>query len=315
MAVSPIVVEGRVILLIDTPEQAYLAAFAASTGKQVWKIERPFGFLGSYATPSVWKSQIIVAGAGELTAYQPATGERLWWARGVTFAPATLPLVADDAVYTAEPNATPPPPFKQMLDQYDKRKNGKIRLADVADKAIDDAIMLRIFKSADKITGNNDGILTEDEWNRAFDPKEPAGGLVRTKLGGKGDVTSTNVAWKSTKGIPYTTSPIIYKEILYLIRNGGILQTLDPPSGKLLREERLKDGIGDYYAQPVAGDGKIYFITRDGKTTVLRAGEDWETLSSGDLAEDVVATPAIANSRIYVRTEGTLYCFGVPVQN
>jgi outer membrane protein assembly factor BamB len=315
MASSPIVVEGKVILLVDTPEQAYLAAFAASTGKQVWKLERPVGFLGSYATPSVWKGEIIVAGAGELTAYQPATGERLWWARGVTFAPATLPLIAGDSIYTAEPNATPPPPFKQMLDQYDKRKEGKIRLADVSDKATGDAIMLRIFKAADKVTGNNDGILTEDEWNRAFDPKEPAGGLVRTKAGGKGDVTSSNVAWKYTKGIPYTSSPILYRDVLYLIRNGGILQTFDPASGKLFREERLKDAIGDYYAQPVAGDGKIYFISRDGKTTVLRASADWEKLSSGDLSEDVVATPAIAGSRIYVRTESTLYCFGVPVQN
>ncbi len=175
--------------------------------------------------------------------------------------------------------------------------------------------MLRIFKSADKVAGNGDGILTEDEWNRAFDPKEPAGGLVRTKAGGKGDVTSTNVAWKYTKGIPYTSSPILYRDVLYLIRNGGILQTFDPASGKLLREERLKDAIGDYYAQPVGGDGKIYFISRDGKTTVLKASTDWEKLSSGDLSEDVVATPAIAGGRIYVRTESTLYCFGVTVQN
>ncbi len=209
----------------------------------------------------------------------------------------------------------PPPPFKQVLDQYDKRKEGKIHISEVPDKEMGDVIMLRLFKSADRFGGNHDGFVTEDEWNQALNPKNPGGGLVRTRLGGKGDVTSSNVAWKYTKGIPYTTAPILYKDILYMMRTGGILQTFDPASGKLLREERVKDGIGDYYAQAVAGDGKIYFITTEGKTTVMRAGAEWEKLSSGDLGETVVATPAISGGRIYVRTDTTLYCFGVPVQN
>jgi hypothetical protein len=221
-----------------------------------------------------------------------------------------LPLVAGDAVYTAEPSADGAPPFKQMLDQYDKKKEGSIRISEVPDTP-SDTIMKRIFKSADKNAGNNDGILTESEWNLAFNPKEPAGGLIRTSLGGKGDMTASNVAWKYKKGIPYTTAPILYKDVLYLMRNGGILQAFDPASGKLLREERVKDAIGDYYAQAVAGDGKLYFITTEGKTTVLRAGADWEKISSGDLAEGVTATPAISDGHIFVRTDTTLYCFGL----
>jgi outer membrane protein assembly factor BamB len=103
MAVSPIYAEGNVVLLIDTPEYAYLAAFDAETGKQVWKTERQPGFLGSYITPAVYKpadgpAQIVVAGAVELTGYQAKTGERLWWARGVTNAPAAPPLIAGDAI-------------------------------------------------------------------------------------------------------------------------------------------------------------------------------------------------------------------------
>ena len=72
----------------------------------------------------------------------------------------------------------------------------------------------------------------------------------------------------------------------------------------------MKDAIGDYYASPVAADGKIYFVNKEGKVTVIRAGANWEILSSGDLDEQVIAAPAIADSRIYIRTEGTLYCFG-----
>jgi outer membrane protein assembly factor BamB len=99
---------------------------------------------------------------------------------------------------------------------------------------------------------------------------------------------------------------------MYVIRNGGILVTIDPATGEQLREERFKDALGEYYAQPVAADGKIYFINKEGKATVLRAGKDWEKISSADFAEQVVATPAIANSRIYVRTDQTLYCFAAP---
>src|SRR5215467_5995404 len=108
MAVSPIYTDGKVILLIDTPEEAFLAAFDAASGKQLWKTERPIGFLGSYTTPIAYKSasgetQIVVAGAVELTGYQASTGERLWWARGVTNAPAAPPLIAGDSIYTLEP--------------------------------------------------------------------------------------------------------------------------------------------------------------------------------------------------------------------
>ncbi len=314
MAVSPVYVEGNVVLLIDTPEQAYLAAFDSATGKQVWKVERPMGFLGSYATPSLYQpangpAQIIVAGAVELTGYQAKTGERLWWARGVTTAPAVLPLIAGDSVFTMEPSGGGAPPFKQMLAMYDKDKNGKIELTELSGESLDEKIMYRLFKGIDKLNGNGDGVVTEEEWIAAFDPKLPSGGLVRTKLNGKGDVTKTHVGWRHTKGLPYVCAPILYQNVLYVIRDGGIVTTFEPDTGKVLREERLTDAIGEYWAQPVAGDGKIYFVSKEGKVTVVRAGADWEKLSTADLDEQVIATPAIANSRIYIRTDGTLYCF------
>ena len=314
MAVSPIYTQGNVVLLIDTPEQAYIAAYHAATGKQVWNQERPLGFLGSYATPSLYKpangpEQIVVAGAMELTGYQAKTGERLWWMRGVTIGPAVLPLIGEGAVFTLEPTGISPPEFKQMLAGFDKNKNGRIELAEVTGEKANDRIMYRLFKAADKLSGNGDGVLTADEWGSAFDPNQPGGGLVRTRLGGKGDLSKTNLEWRYTKGLPYVTAPVLYDNILYVIRNGGILAQIDPATGNLLHEARLKDAIGDYYAQPVAGDGKIYFVSKEGKVTVIRPGVQWEQLSAGDLDEQVIATPAIAGSRIYIRTDGTLYCF------
>ena len=313
MAASPIYAEGNVVLLIDTPEQAYLAAFDAGSGKQVWKTERPVGFLGSYTTPALYEpagkpAQIVVAGAVELTGYQAKTGERLWWARGVTNGPAAPPLIDGDSIYTLEPTGVEPPPFSQMLKEFDKNQNGKIELSEISGETVNDKIMYRLFKSIDKIGGNGDGVVTEEEYKSAFD--SPAGGLIRTRLDGRGDITATRVGWRHKKGLPYLTGPLLYNDILYVIRTGGILSTFDPEKGKVLREERLKDAIGDYYASPVAGDGKIYFVSKEGKITVIRAGASWEKLSSGDLDEQVIAAPAIASGHIYIRTEGTLYCFG-----
>jgi outer membrane protein assembly factor BamB len=314
IAVSPVYAEGNVVLFIDTPEQAFLAAFEAATGKQSWKVERPIGFLGSYATPSVYQplqgpAQIVVAGAVELTGYQAKTGERLWWLRGVTLAPAVLPLIAGGSVYTMEPSGDGAPPFSQMLAQFDKNKDGKIQLSELSGDNVNDKIMYRLFKSIDKNSGNNDGTVTAEEYERAFKSDTPEGGLVRTRLGGKGDLSATHIVWRYTKGLPYVLAPLLYDNILYVVRNGGILSTFDPETGKVLHEARLKNALGEYYAQPVAADAKIYFVSKEGKVTVIRPGAEWELLSSGDLQEQVIATPAIAGNRIYIRTEGTLYCF------
>jgi outer membrane protein assembly factor BamB len=316
MAVSPIYAEGNVVLLIDTPETAYLAAFDSRTGRQSWKVDRPIGFLGSYATPSVYRprgrpAQIVVSGAVELTGYQATTGERLWWARGVTYAPAALPLVSGDSVYTVEPTGEPAPPFSHMLNEFDRDKNGKIQLSEVGGDSVNQRIMHQLFKSIDKNVGDGDDTVTEREFSASFNPDPPAGGLVRFRLNGTGDVSKTHVQWRHAKGLPYVTSPLLYDKVLYVVRNGGILSTFEPDTGKLLREERLKDALGEYYASPVGGDGKVYFINKEGKTTTISAGTAWKVLSSGDLAEQVIATPAIADGRIYVRTEGTLYSFGL----
>ncbi len=317
IATSPLYVDGQVVVLIDTPEQAYLAAFDARSGKQAWKTDRSTGFLGSYSTPSLYQpkngpAQIVVAGALELTGYQAKTGERIWWARGVTKGPAALPLVMGDHVYTVEPAGEPGPGFNEMPGKYDANKDGKLEIATemAGDNFKKDEIYRRIFRAVDRNDGNGDGVLTVAEWDQSWDPKKSGGGLVRTRLGGKGDVSATHVGWKEPKGQPYVTAPLLVDSVLYVVRNGGILATYAAETGKLIKQERLKDATGEYYASPIAAGGKIYFASKDGKITVVKPGaQSWETLASADLDEQIIATPAIAGNRLYVRTEKTLYCF------
>ena len=97
--------------------------------------------------------------------------------------------------------------------------------------------------------------------------------------------------------------------MLYLVRNGGIGTSLDPATGKVLKQGRLRDALEGFYASPVASDGKIYMVSDAGKAVVLRAGAEWEVLRTNDLGEDVYATPAIGAGRLYLRTASRLYCF------
>jgi outer membrane protein assembly factor BamB len=312
LASSPVHVDGRVVLLVDTPEDAYLAAFDAATGKPVWKTERPTGVLGSYATPTVYTPpgeipQVVVAGAVELTGYHAGTGERLWWAPGVTSLPAGPPFVAGDSVYTAEPSGGVSwPPFGEPLKVFDSNKDGRITLAETAS----DPIWGRSLKGIDHNLGNGDDVVTREEYSQA-DGGENDGGLVRTRLGGRGDVRKSHVVWRNGKGTSELTGALLYRGVLYVVRN-AIVSTVDPETGTLLRQERVKDALGDYYASPVAGDGKIYLASLEGKVSVLQAGKDWRVLSTSDLAERVVATPAIADGRVFIRTEETLYAFAAP---
>jgi outer membrane protein assembly factor BamB len=94
------------------------------------------------------------------------------------------------------------------------------------------------------------------------------------------------------------------------VRNGGILSSYHPATGEKLKEERLKDALGEYYASPVAAGGKLYLVSKEGKLKVVKAGAQWEAEASVDLNEQVIATPAVVNGRLYVRTAQATYCFG-----
>jgi outer membrane protein assembly factor BamB len=98
-----------------------------------------------------------------------------------------------------------------------------------------------------------------------------------------------------------------------MVKDGGIFSVLDPKTGKVLKQTRLK-ATGNYYASPVAGDGKVYLMSQNGELTVLSASNGWEELHTVSFESDGHATPAIADGRLYVRVGARLYCFGLSDQ-
>ena len=157
---------------------------------------------------------------------------------------------------------------------------------------------------------NKNGTLNARDWAHYRARRVSENACMAIRLGGRGDVTTTHVLWRYQKSLPDVASPLLYRDVLYLVRNGGIVTALAPDSGAVLKQGRLREALDGYYASPVAGDGKIYMASDAGKIAVLAAGADWNVLATNDLGEAIYATPTLAEGRLYVRTASRLYCFG-----
>ncbi len=123
----------------------------------------------------------------------------------------------------------------------------------------------------------------------------------------EGKTTSDAVAWVSDPGGPYTSSPVVYKDVVYFARNNGILAALDLKTGAEIFRHRLG---GNFSASPVASDGKIYFAGEEGVVTVIRAARKVEILAQNEMAEPCMATPAISEKTLFIRTQSHLYAIG-----
>jgi outer membrane protein assembly factor BamB len=130
------------------------------------------------------------------------------------------------------------------------------------------------------------------------------------RLDGRGDMSKTGVAWRDKKNYPFVPSALIYKDVLYLVKGGGIIASMDPATGEVFKVDRAKEALGEYYASPVAADDKVIFTSEAGKLTVLKAGRQWEILAVNDLGEECYATPAIVAGKIFIRTRNAVYGFG-----
>src|SRR5262249_41321621 len=193
------------------------------------------------------------------------------------------------------------PPYADWVASRDADKDGKVTKAE-ADKVTQDYW--------DFIDLDKDGVVSKKEWKSNQTMMAAENGLLAFRLGGKGDVGRSGLVWRYQRAVPQLPTPVLYRGVLYMINDGGILTTLDPATGTVLKQRRLRDAVDQYYASPVAGDGKVYFVSRTGIASVVRAGPEQEGISSGDFDDEVMATPALADGRIYLRTRSALYCFG-----
>jgi outer membrane protein assembly factor BamB len=130
--------------------------------------------------------------------------------------------------------------------------------------------------------------------------------MLAVKVGGKGDVNKTHIAWQRKKSLPYVPTPIVYEDHIYMWLDNGIVICADPKTGKEIWNERV--GRGDFSSSPVCIDGKIYCSSRTGEFTVVKASPKFELLGRSQLSEKTHATPAVSNGRMFLRGFEHLFC-------
>lgn len=131
--------------------------------------------------------------------------------------------------------------------------------------------------------------------------------LRAIRPGGRGDVTSTHIAWEQKKGAPTQPSLLYANELLFAITDGGIATCYQPKTGDIVWQERVG---GNFCASPVWIEGRIYFLNEAGETTVIEAADQFKVVAKNSLGEKCQASMAISSGRLFIRSDKSLFCIG-----
>jgi outer membrane protein assembly factor BamB len=315
---SPILAGEMLLMVCDQDTNSFLLAIDKHTGRVIWRTERPHAQRG-YATPILYQPreggiQVMVSGTHRLSGYDARSGKGLWWIRRLPWQIKPTPVLDGDTVYFVTFSAeTEPgeqeilPAFAEALVKLDRNHDGRIS----KDELDDPRAKARFDEYLDL---DHTGYLEERDWEHLRERRLGESALRAYRLGGRGDLTESGLLWKNVRSLPNVPSPLVYRGVLYTLKEGGILTSFDMRSGAIVKQGWLDGAPGDYYSSPVAADGKIYTVSEEGKVAVIRAGAQWELLGVNDMEDGSRSTPAIAGGRMYLRTFSTLYCFAEPKQ-
>lgn len=142
----------------------------------------------------------------------------------------------------------------------------------------------------------------------------PGRSMYAFRSGAAGDIslkpgqeTNDFIAWRTSKGSPYTPTPIVYGDMFYTCADNGVLTAYDADTGERIYQERLPSSFS---ASPVAADGRLYLASEDGDVFVVRAGRKFELLATNPMGQALMATPAISEGMLIFRAENYVYAIG-----
>jgi outer membrane protein assembly factor BamB len=332
---SPVLSGDLVLVTRDYPPDPILLAVHKKDGKLAWKADlvksTQMGPKTAHSTPIIWNDQIVLNRPGEVSAYAPKDGKRLWWFPTASFGTSTL-SAGDGVVYVnafsmgADPAAAVKlPPFSYALEKYDTNKDGKLSADEVP---ANDLFFLKRIGVPENVPGahfniklffrgidrNKDGFVDEAEYNAVGQFGNRGGATVATGLlsirpSGEGALPATVLQWSEPRSVPEVTAPLEYRGRVYMVTAGGVVTCVDSKTGKVIYRGRV-NAPGAYFASPVAAGGKVFVASAEGVVTVLGGGETLEVLANNDLGEPVYGTPAPVGSAIYVRSSRHLWAFG-----
>jgi len=119
-----------------------------------------------------------------------------------------------------------------------------------------------------------------------------------------------SVRWRTDRGSPYTTTPLVYGDLVYVLTDNGILSAYQVADGRRVYQTRIPPEFGTFSASPVAAADRLYLTSEDGKVIVVRAGTKAEFLAVNDMNEVCMATPALSGDLLLMRTKSALYALG-----
>ncbi|MCX7015488.1 MAG: PQQ-binding-like beta-propeller repeat protein, partial [Candidatus Sumerlaeota bacterium] len=340
---SPILWADRLFLTGADGNTGHVLCFNRSTGEQLWdkSVEPPAG--KTYEIPEETGAAVptpcadgrrvyAIFGTGLLAAFD-FDGNQAWLADigpfDSAYGFASSPIAAENLVIVQADQGNTPRAGLSALLGFDAA-TGK-----VAWKTPRPVRGTWSSPALIQTESRSELIATCEPWVTAYDPKTGAelwkveglegdvapsatfgGGLVfaaqdgsellAIRPGGAGDVTQTHVVWKAEDGLPDVASPATDGKRLIQVAAGGYVTCYDAQAGKLIWETYLPNSAS---ASPIVAGGRAYIACEDGVTTILALGGDKaQTVGRGELGEGVRATPAFADSRIYLRGEKHLVC-------
>jgi len=329
---SPIVAGDLVLLDVHAGEGSHFLALRCRDGGTAWTVPNPL-FNEGWSTPVAWREgdedMVGMLNAQRFSARRLKDGSEKWWVPGLPNQTCATPTVGNGLVFLSgtgvlgeRQELIRPPAFDEVIAKYDANKDGKISTEELPDsllvadrKSAKGAGNMPVRQFLTFGTGGKPAVFDRAGWEKAlaeFD-EFARGDFMTTRVmavrtGGAGEIGASSVAWSETRGIPEVPSPLLVGNRLYLVKAGGVVICRNAATGKALYEERL-GAAGGYYASPVAAGGRVYAASDRGTVVVFEDKDSLNVLARNELKEPVLATPAIVDGRLYIRTAGHLYAF------
>lgn len=312
---SPILAEGKVILVVDQDVRSYMIALDVKTGVEAWRVDRK-EFRRGFSTPFIWKhggeQELVVSGSLWTRSYDLKDGRQRWSVAGMSRVSNTSPIGTEDVLLVCgwnvggdEDDRVEMEAHDTFLVAQDHDKNGLLTEAEFPEGPLRDRFTI--------IDADKDGRVTKDEYNvmRAMFAKAE-NQLCAIKPGGSGDITKTHVVWSQKKQLPYVFTPVVANGRIFTVKGGGLASAYEVESGSpIYQGERLELASGEYYASAVTAGNRVYVVSQRGVISVLDATSDkLSVLARNDLKAPVFASPAIVDGVIYIRTDTRLFAFG-----
>jgi len=331
---SPILHDSLLIINRVESNNTTILALNCNSGKIAWTsdLKNPPGLLwdsfSSFATPVIWKDQIIIHRNFGLNSILLKDGTAVWTV-GIVSTGVSTPVIEHEVLYVngflnmgESLLYDEISDFDTMMLKYNSDKDSLIDISEIPagwalyrrpgldlNQPYDSLYPIRAM--ALNYDTDKDNALKRDEWSKMKEFQlslKQEHGVVAFKLDRYVDSISPVLLWKEKEYVSEVPSLLVVNGRVYMVMNGGILSCIDATKGNLIFREKI-NAPGAYMASPIYAGGNIYFASYNGRITIIKPGDKLNIISQSDLHEKIAASPVAMDDMLYIRTNYGLYAF------